>query len=323
MSKPKVIVTRRWPKEVEARLQQVFDVTLNPDDKPMSPASLQAAMRDYDAVFPTVTDRIDAEVLSAEPLRARLVSNFGVGFNNIDVAAAKTHGLVITNTPDVLTDSTADLAMTLLLMTARRAGEGDRHVRDKAWSGWRPTHMMGTQVTGKTIGLIGLGRIGQAVAKRARHGFDMKVLFFDPYPPPADVLKSLGAERRDTIDAIMAESDFVSLHCPATPENRNLINAERLAAMRNDAILINTARGDVVDEAALAKALADGQIAAAGLDVFAKEPEVTPALLTMENVTLLPHLGSATRETRAAMGFRVIENAEAFFADKEPRDRVA
>jgi len=323
VSKPQVIVTRSWPREVEARLQELFDVTLNVEDKPMGQAALHQAFRDYDAVFPTVTDRIDAEVMSAEPLRARLIGNFGVGFNNIDVAAAKARGLVVTNTPEVLTEATADLAMTLLLMTARRAGEGERHVRSKSWSGWRPTHMMGTQVTGKTLGLIGLGRIGRAMAKRARHGFDMRVLFFDPYPPPPEALQSLGAERRDSIESVLAESDFVSLHCPATPENQNLMNAARFAAMKDDAILINTARGDVVDEAALVKALADGQIAGAGLDVFAKEPAVTPALLEMENVVLLPHLGSATRETRAAMGFRVIENAEAFFAGKEPRDRVA
>jgi lactate dehydrogenase-like 2-hydroxyacid dehydrogenase len=274
-------------------------------------------------VFPTVTDRIDAEVMSAEPLRAKLIGNFGVGFNNIDIAAAKKRGLVVTNTPEVLTEATADLAMTLLLMAARRTGEGERHVRSKAWTGWRPTHMMGTQVTGKTLGLIGFGRIGRAMAKRARHGFDMKILFFDPYPPSADVQRDLGAEPRESIEAVLADSDFVSLHCPATPESVNLMNADRFAAMQKHAILVNTARGDVVDEAALVAALKDGRIAAAGLDVFAKEPAVTPALLEMENVVLLPHLGSATRETRAAMGFRVIENAEAFFAGKAPRDRVA
>ncbi|NNG05453.1 MAG: D-glycerate dehydrogenase [Inquilinus sp.] len=323
MSKPKVIVTRRWPQEAEARLRALFDVTLNVDDRPLDRAALQRAFRDHDAVFPTVTDRIDAEAMSAEPLRARLIGNFGVGFNNIDVAAAKARGLVVTNTPEVLTDATADLAMTLLLMTARRAGEGERHVRNKEWSGWRPTHMMGTQVTGKTLGLIGLGRIGRAMAKRASHGFDMRVIFFDPFPPPAEALQDLGAERRESIESVLAEADFVSLHCPATPENFNLMNAARFAAMKDDAILVNTARGDVVDEAALVRALADGRIAGAGLDVFAREPAVTPELLAMENVVLLPHLGSATRETRTAMGLRVIENAEAFFAGKEPRDRVA
>jgi lactate dehydrogenase-like 2-hydroxyacid dehydrogenase len=323
VSKPRVIVTRRWPQEVEARLQELFEVTLNAADEPMSQAALRQAFTDYDAVFPTVTDRIDAEVMSAEPLRAKLIGNFGVGFNNIDVEAAKARGLAVTNTPEVLTDATADLAMTLLLMTARRAGEGERHVRTKAWSGWRPTHMMGTQVTGKILGLIGLGRIGQAMAKRAHHGFDMKIIFYDPFPPPAEVVSALDAEPRDSVEAVLAEADFVSLHCPATPESRNLMNAARFAAMRKEAILVNSARGDVVDEAALVEALKSGRIAGAGLDVFAKEPAVTPALLEMENVVLLPHLGSATRETRAAMGFRVIENAEAFFAGKKPRDRVA
>ncbi len=323
MSKPKVIVTRRWPQEVEARLRELFDVTLNAEDRPLDKAALRHAFSDYDAVFPTVTDRIDDEVMSAEPRRAKLIGNFGVGFNNIDIAAAKARGLVVTNTPEVLTDATADLAMTLLLMTARRAGEGERHVRAKAWTGWRPTHMMGTEVSGKVLGLIGLGRIGQATARRARHGFGMRIVFYDPYPPPADVLRDLAAERREDIEAVLGEADFVSLHCPATPENRHLMNASRFAAMQRHGILVNTARGDVVDEAALVTALQDGQIAGAGLDVFEKEPAVTPALLGMENVVLLPHLGSATRETRAAMGFRVIENAQAFFAGREPRDRVA
>jgi len=323
MSKPRVIVTRHWPEEVETRLAEHFDVTLNPDDEPMSAAALRDAFTDYDAVFSTVTDRIDAEVLSAEPIRARLVGNFGVGFNNIDIDAAKVRGLVVTNTPDVLTDATADLAMTLLLAVARRGGEGERHVRAGAWSGWRPTHMMGTQVTGKTLGIIGLGRIGQATARRAHAGFGMRVLFFDPYPPAAEVLYSLGAEQRATVEEVLAEADFVSVHCPATPENRHLINAERLKAMKADAFLINSARGDIVNEAALCDALDAGQIAGAGLDVFEEEPRVSPRLLDRENVVLLPHLGSATRETRIAMGDKVLENARAFFAGDEPPNRVA
>ena len=322
MSKPSVIVTRRWPEEVEARLAELFDVRLNSDDKPMSQAELKAALSEADALFPTVTDRIDAEVLSAEPLRAKLIGNFGVGFNNIDCAAARDRGLVVTNTPEVLTDATADLAMTLLLSVARRAGEGERHLRASAWTGWRPTHMMGTQVTGKTLGLIGLGRIGRAVARRAHHGFSMKVLFHDPYPPSEADAAALGAEPCGSIEELLERSDFVSLHCPATPENRHLMNAARLAQMKPGAFLINTARGDVVDEAALAEALTRGTIAGAGLDVFEAEPKATPDLLAMENVVLLPHLGSATRETRAAMGFRVIENATAFFAGEAPRDRV-
>ncbi len=323
MSRPRVVVTRRWPEEVEAQLREHFDVQLNPDDRPMTPEALKQAFATADAVFSTVTDRIDAEVLSAEPLRARLIGNFGVGFNNIDVDAAKARDLVVTNTPDVLTDATADLAMTLLLSVARRSGEGERHLRSGSWSGWRPTHMMGTQVTGKVLGLIGFGRIGQAVARRARWGFDMQVLFFDPYPPKDDVLRDIGAEPRGSIEAVLEASDFVSLHCPATPENRHLINAERLRQMKSEAFLINTARGDVVDEAALNDALEEKVIAGAGLDVFEQEPSVSPGLLDRENVVLLPHLGSATRETRVAMGLKVLENAVAFFKGEEPPNRVA
>ena len=322
MNKPKVIVTRRWPDAVEQALQEHFDVELNIDDVPFSKAALIDALGRADALFPTVTDKVDAEVLAAEPMRCRLIGNFGVGFNNIDIEAAKARDIVVTNTPDVLTDATADLAMALLLAVARRVGEGERHVRGKEWTGWRPTHMMGTQVTGKTLGLIGLGRIGGAVAKKASRGFDMRVQAYDPFPPPAERLAEMGVTLVDSPEKIFETSDFVSIHCPATPENRHLVNAARLQAMKSGAFLINTARGDIVDEAALVDALAQGQIAGAGLDVFEQEPKVTDALLTMNNVVLLPHLGSATTETREAMGFRVMKNAQAFFADEEPGDRV-
>jgi len=323
MSRPKIIVTRRWPEAVERKLSAEFDVELNVEDAPMDKMALKDALTRADALFPTVTDRIDAEVLSTEPLRCKLIGNFGVGFNNIDVGAAKTRGIVVTNTPDVLTHATADLAMALLLAVARRVGEGERHLRDEAWTGWRPTHMMGAQVTGKTLGLIGIGRIGGAVAKKASHGFDMKVQAYDPFPPPADRLAELGVTLVDSPDRIFETCDFVSLHCPATPENRHLVNAERLSSMKSGAFLINTARGDIVDEAALVDALSNGKIKGAGLDVFEQEPNVTKALLPMENVVLLPHLGSATTETREAMGFRVMDNALAFFSNKEPSDRVA
>jgi lactate dehydrogenase-like 2-hydroxyacid dehydrogenase len=322
MSKPRVVVTRRWPEEVEAQLTEHFDVQLNPEDRPFDKDALKDAFVSADAVFPTVTDPIDADVLSADPLRTRLIGNFGVGFNNIDVQAAKARGIAVTNTPEVLTDATADLAMTLLLSVARRIGEGERHLRGGGWSGWRPTHMMGTQVTGKILGLIGFGRIGQAVARRAHGGFGMQVLFFDPFPPEETVLRSLGAERRDTVEAVLEASDFVSVHCPATPENRHLINAESLKLMKADAFLINTARGDIVDEAALNDALEQREIAGAGLDVFEREPEVLDGLLNRENVVLLPHLGSATRETRIAMGLKVLENALVFFSGAEPPNRV-
>ena len=322
ITKPKVIVTRRWPEEVEQRLIGLFDVALNQDDRPLSVEQLQNALRTADAVLPTVSDRITADVLSAEPLRTRILGSFGVGFNHIDIKAAKARGIAVTNTPDVLTDCTADTAMTLLLMVARRAGEGERHVRTKAWTGWRPTHMMGTKVTGKTLGLIGMGRIGRAVAKRAHFGFGMQVLFHDPQPLPAEEAKSLGVRACPSIEDVLRQADFVSLHCPALPETRHLMNAERLALMKPTAFLINTARGDVVDEQALVDALRQRRIAGAGLDVFEREPNVTDDLLTMENVVLLPHLGSATRETRVAMGMRVVDNLIQFFVDKNPPDGV-
>lgn len=321
-ARPKVIITRKIPAACEAEAAQLFDAVINRDDVPLTAAELQEALRHADALLPTVTDKLTAEVLAASPRRANIIANFGVGFNNIDIAAAKAQGLTVTNTPDVLTDDTADIAMTLLLMVGRRAGEGERHVRNRQWTGWRPTHMLGAKVSGKTLGLIGFGRIAKAVARRAHHGFGMKIIFSDPYPPSAEEANALGAEQRPSVEAVLAEADFVSLHCPATPETRHLINAGRLRLMRPGAFLINTARGDVVDEAALVQALGAGTIAGAGLDVFEKEPTVTPELLTMENVVLLPHLGSATLETRVAMGMRSIENLKLFFAGQPVRDRV-
>jgi lactate dehydrogenase-like 2-hydroxyacid dehydrogenase len=317
-----VVVTRRLPSEVEDELARDFDVRLNRDDRPLDPAGLQDALRTADGVLCTVTDRLSADVLSAEPLRTRILANFGVGFNHIDISAAKARGLVVSNTPDVLTDATADIAMTLLLMVSRRAGEGERQVRSGGWSGWRPTHMLGTQVSGKTLGLIGMGRIARAVARRAHSGFGMRILFHDPFPPSPPEAAALDAEPRETAEQVLEESDFVSLHCPATPETRHLMNRERLARMRRSAFLINTARGDIVDEAALVDALADGTIAGAGLDVYEHEPQVTPELLTMENVVLFPHLGSATHETRIAMGRRAVENLRLFFSGSPLRDPV-
>jgi len=320
--RPTVVVTRRLPAPVEEQLAQEFDARLNRDDHPLSIAELEDALRTGDALLPTVTDRLQGDVLAVEPLRVRILANYGVGFNHIDVTAAKQRGLVVTNTPDVLTDDTADDAVMLMLMVARRAGEGERHVRAGRWTGWGPTHLLGTKVSGKTLGVIGMGRIGRAVARRAHHGFGMHVIFHDPFPPPAGVVAELGAEPRSTIDAVLREADFVSLHSPATPETRHLMSAERLALMKPGAFLINTARGDIVDETALVDALKRRVIAGAALDVFEREPHVTPDLLTMENVVLLPHLGSATQETRVAMGLRALENLKAFFAGLPPRDRV-
>lgn len=322
MSRPRVIVTRRWPQAVEDALAARFDARFNTGDVPMSAAELTAAFTSADAVCPTVSDAISAEVLAAPQMRARVLANFGVGFNHIDIVAARARGVTVTNTPEVLTDCTADLAMTLLLMIARRAGEGERHVRANAWTGWRPTHMMGTKVTGKTLGLVGFGRIARAMAQKARFGFGMHIVFCDPQPPAADVVAALGAESLPSIEAVLARADFVSLHCPGGADTRHLINAARLAQMKPGAYLINTARGDVVDTPALVTALASGHIAGAGLDVYEGEPAVPQALKSLENVVLLPHLGSATAETRVAMGMRVIDNLETFFAGREPRDRV-
>ncbi len=321
-ARPSVVVTRRLPAAVEESLVREFDARLNSDDRPLDAAGLRQALSSADALLCTVTDRLTADVLAAEPLRAKILANFGVGFNHIDLAAAKARGLVVTNTPDVLTEDTADDAVMLMLMVARRAGEGERQVRAGAWTGWRPTHLLGTKVSGKVLGLIGMGRIARAVARRARAGFGMRVVFHDPYPPPPELVRELGVIARASVDDVLREADFVSLHCPATPETRHLIDARRLQLMKPDAFLINTARGDVVDEQALVAALAAGTIAGAGLDVYEREPAVTPALLTRENVVLLPHLGSATRETRVAMGLRTLENLRAFFADAPPRDRV-
>ncbi len=322
MSKPKVIVTRRWHEAVEKVLLEKFDTQLNEDDHSMSVAELQDALRNADAVLPTVCDKVTAEVLGADNIRAKILGSNGVGFNHIDLDAAKAAGLTVTNTPEVLTDCTADLAMTLLLMVARRAGEGERHVRDKAWTGWRPTHMMGTSVTGKTLGMIGMGRIARAVAARAANGFGMKIIFHDPFPPRPEDLDGFNATQCQSPEEVFANADFVSLHCPGGKETYHLIGAEAFAAMKPGAFLINTARGDVVEEAALVSALKSGQIAGAGLDVYEKEPSISDALLEMENVVLLPHLGSATTETRIAMGMRVVENIEAFFAGNTPRDKV-
>jgi lactate dehydrogenase-like 2-hydroxyacid dehydrogenase len=222
----------------------------------------------------------------------------------------------------VLTDCTADIAMALLLTAARRIGEGERHVRTRAWTGWRPTHMMGTRVTGKTIGLVGFGRIGQAVARRARFGFGMDVLYHDPYPVPDAVVEEVGATECDSLGALLGRADFVSLHCPSTPDTRHLMNAERIGKMQSHAFLINTSRGDVVDQVALAGALRAGQIAGAGLDVYEGEPNVPDALIDLENVVLLPHLGSASSETRIAMGMRVAQNLEAFFEGEIPPDKL-
>ena len=322
-SKPRILVTRRWPAAVEQVLAERFDVTLNEGDVPMTAEGLADALRTYDAVLPTVSDRLPAELFAGGGLRAKILGNYGVGYNHIDVAAAKAANIVVTNTPGVLTDCTADIAMTLLLAVARRAGEGERQVRAGEWTGWRPTHMIGSKVTGKTLGIIGFGRIGKAMAKRCHFGFDMDVVFYNRSRIDPAEASRYGARQLDTVEDVLRASDFVSLHCPGGGENRHLINAERLALMKPGAYLINTARGDVIDEAALVAALENGVIRGAGLDVFEAEPNVPERLRRLENVVLLPHLGSATEETRVAMGMKVVDNVTAFFEGREPPDRVA
>jgi lactate dehydrogenase-like 2-hydroxyacid dehydrogenase len=322
-ARPKVIVTRRLPAAVETALRERFDAELAARDRPTGPDDLQRALAQADGVLSTVTDKLTAEVLAAYPLRARIIANFGVGYDNIDLPAAQAHEIVVTNTPDVLTDCTADLAMTLILMTMRRAGEGERELRSGRWTGWRPTHLVGARVTGKTLGLVGMGRIARAVARRAHHGFGMRILCYDPAPPSPVELAALGAEPRATLDEVLGESDIVSLHCPSTPATRGLMNAPRFAQMRPGTFLINTARGDIVDDDALIHALVSGHLAGAGLDVFRGEPNIDARYVKLDNVVLLPHLGSATRETREAMGLRAIENLAAFFEGRPIPDRVA
>ena len=313
-ARPIVVVTRRLPEPVHQALAREFDARLNPEDRPLTAADLREALQHADAVLTTVTDNVTSDVLAVDPRRARLIANFGVGFNNIDIEAAKTRGIAVSNTPDVLTDATADLAITLLLMVARRTGEGERHLRGGQWTGWRPTHMLGTQVAGKTLGLVGMGRIARAVAQRAHHGFGMRVIFHDPFPPSAEIAASLGAEPRATLEEVLREADFVSLHCPATPETRHLMNRDRLALMRPEAFLINTARGDVVDEAALVEAL-DGEAdrrrgarrlraGAAGHAGAAHDGQRRAA----------PAPRQRHQETRVAMGMRAFENLQLFLA---------
>ena len=320
--KPRVLVTRRWPAAVEERLLENFDVTLNAEDLPLSVDQLREAFDQYDAILPTVSDRLPASVFTGPYSRTRLLGNFGVGYNHIDLDAARAHGVTVTNTPGVLTDCTADLAMTLMLMISRRAGEGERQLRAGGWTGWCPTHMIGTRLTGKVLGIIGMGRIGKATARRAHYGFGMTVVFYNRSRVDDPDVAAMGAEQLDSIDAVMAAADVVSLHCPGGAENRNLVDRRRLALMKPTAFLINPARGDVVDETALIEALAMRQIAGAGLDVYLAEPLVPEPLKKLENVVLLPHLGSATSETRVAMGMKVVDNLTEFFEGRTPPDRI-
>jgi lactate dehydrogenase-like 2-hydroxyacid dehydrogenase len=321
-ARPRVFVVRRLPRPVEAQLRERYDVELNATDETYPLDRVIDAARHFDAIVPTVVDDVPAAVFAREPRRLRIIANYGVGFDRIDLAAATAHGVVVTNTPGVLTEDTADLAMMLILAAARRTSEGERQLRAGQWTGWRPTHMLGMRVNGATLGIVGFGRIGAAVARRAYRGFGMRVLFVNPSAPDAAAVAESRAERCASLDELLAASDIVSLHAPARDETRGMLDARRLASMRPGAILVNTARGDLVDEAALADALERGPLAAAGLDVFEREPAVSERLLALPNVVLLPHLGSATTASRVAMGERVLANLDAFFRGLEPPDRV-
>lgn len=323
MVKPSVLITRRWPSAVEQKLAEHYDVEHNRSDRPLSPGEFKEALAKFDAVLPTVTDKITAEVLDVPKARTKILANYGVGFTHIDVGAAARQGIAITNTPDVLSECTADLAVTLMLMVARRAGDGEREIRSGEWTGWRPTHLMGTKVSGKTLGIVGFGRIGQQMARRAHHGFGMDILVFNRSAIDPAILAQYNARQIDTLDALLPQCDFVSLHCPGGAENRHMINTARLELMKEDAFLINTARGEVINEVALAQSLMFNTIGGAALDVFDAEPRVNPMLAQCDNLVMLPHLGSATREAREAMGLRVLDNLNDFFAGSNPRDRVA
>lgn len=324
-AKLRVVVTRKLPTAVEEALASRYDVLFNRTDTALTPEQLVQVLQQADVVMPTVTDKLHPGIFDTTGIRAKLLANVGVGVNHIALESAKRAGIAVTNTPDVLTEDTADIAIALMLMVMRRLGEGERHLRSGAWAGLRPTFMLGRTMRGRTLGIIGYGRIGRAVARAAHHAFGMKVLYHAPRDPRIDDPSTAGpdgAERVSSLEELLQRSDVVSLHCPATPETRHLINATTLEQMQPHAFLVNTARGDVVDEAALTHALKERRIAGAGLDVFEFEPSVTAELKDMEHVVLLPHLGSATIETRTAMGMRALRNIDAYAAGEPLPDRV-
>ena len=310
---PKVLISRRLPDSVLEAASHMFDIELRDKTTPMTPAEMRSALALYDAIMPSLGDRFSAEIFAefGRP-RCKLLANFGVGINHIDVEAARAHGVKVTNTPGAVTDATADTAMTLILMSARRAAEGERLVRSGQWEGWHPTQMLGLHVTGKTVGIVGMGRIGQAIARRCHFGFGMEVLFFNRSPRTVD----FPARQVDSLTDLAAQVDILAVATPGGAETHHLIGAEVLAAMQPHAHLVNIARGDVVDEAALIAALQARRIGGAGLDVYEFEPQVPDALRKLDNVTLLPHLGTSTLEVREAMGRMVLDNLAAHFDGK-------
>jgi glyoxylate reductase len=323
--KPLVVVTRRLPDSVEMRMRELFDARLNTEDKPMSPAQLVDAVKTADVLVPTVTDHIDRSVLSQTGERLKLIANFGNGVDNIDVATAVQRGITVTNTPGVLTEDTADMTMALILAVPRRLAEGAQVLTgDREWNGWSPTWMLGHRIWGKRLGIVGLGRIGQAVARRA-HAFGLKIHYHDRRRVVSEIEEELHATYWESLDQMLARMDILSVNCPHTPATYHLLSARRLKLIRPEAYIVNTARGEVIDENALARLLESGDIAGAGLDVFEHEPAVNPKLIKLARigkVVLLPHLASATLEGRIDMGEKVIVNIKTFLDGHRPPDRV-
>jgi len=322
--KPLVVVTRKLPAVVETRMRELFDARLNIDDSPMSQAALVEAVKVAGVLVPTVTDRIDAGLIAQAGDQLRLIANFGNGVDNIDVASAVQRGITVTNTPGVLTDDTADMTIALILAVARRIAEGARVIPDDEWAGWSPTWMLGRRISGKRLGIVGMGRIGQAVARRAA-AFGLSIHYHNRRRLDARIEEKLDATYWDSLDQMLARMDVVSVNCPHTPATYHLLSARRLKLMKPDAILVNTARGEIVDESALARMLEAGELAGAGLDVFESEPAVNPRLLKLarnHRVVVLPHMGSATHEGRADMGEKVIVNIKTFMDGHKPPDRV-
>ena len=321
VSRPRVIVTRKLPDAVEQRMVELFDTVLNPVEEGIDRAALVAAVQECDVLVPSVTDTIDAELIAAAGERLKLIANFGAGVNHIDLRAARARGIVVTNTPGVLTEDTADMTMALILAVPRRLAEGEKLVRSGQWKGWSPGGMLGHRIGGKTLGIVGMGRIGQAVARRAK-AFGLQIHYHNRKPVSPRIEEELGATYWDSLDQMMARMDLVSIHCPHTPATFHLLSARRLKLLQPHAILINTARGEIVDEDALIDILAKGEIAGAGLDVFEHEPAVNPKLVALDNVVLLPHMGSATFEGRIDMGEKVLINIKTFIDGHNPPDRV-
>ena len=321
IERPSVRVTRTLLPAVEKRMAELFDARFNADDTPLTRDALVAAMADCDVLVPTVTDSIDASIIAAAPPRLKLIASYGAGVNHIDLAAAKAKGIMVTNTPGVFTDDTADLTMALILNVPRRLGEGHRAMRNGEWSGWSPTGMLGHRIGGKTLGIIGLGRIGEAVAMRAK-AFGMHIIYNKRSRLPASVEDELGVTFEPDIDRLVARSDIITLHCPLTADTDKFINADRIAHMKPNAYVINSSRGELIDEDALIEALQSGRIAGAGLDVYTHEPAVDSRFLSIANAVLLPHLGSATYEGREASGERVITNIRVWADGHRPPDQV-